>query len=357
MPKKALIAMSGGVDSSVAAYLMKERGFDCTGITLKLFDRDNEEDATEKACCSLDDIEDARNVCRRLGIPYYVYNFKDSFRENVIARFIDAYETGRTPNPCIDCNRFIKFEKLMRRAEELDFDCVVTGHYATVEYNAESGRYLLKKSVDLSKDQSYVLYSLTQEQLKKTVFPLGEMTKEQTRALAGELGLINAGKHDSQDICFVPDGDYARFIEEYTGKTYPCGDFVDENGTVLGEHKGIIRYTVGQRKGLGLALPHPMYVKEKNLEENKVVLCDNAALFSKELLANDLNLIAFDKIEKPLRVSARVRYNQKEQPATVYQLDSDTIRVVFDEPQRAISKGQAVVLYDGEYVLGGGTIL
>ena len=357
MPKKALIAMSGGVDSSVAAYLMKERGFDCTGITLKLFDRDNEEESTEKACCSLDDIEDARNVCRRLGIPYYVYNFKDSFRETVISRFIEAYETGRTPNPCIDCNRFIKFEKLLRRADELDFDCVVTGHYATVEYNAESGRYLLKKSVDLSKDQSYVLYSLTQEQLKKTVFPLGEMTKEQTRALAEKLGLINANKHDSQDICFVPDGDYARFIEEYTGKTYPCGDFVDESGRVLGEHKGIIRYTIGQRKGLGLALPHPMYVKEKNLAENKVVLCENAALFSKELLANDLNLIAFDKIEEPLRVCARVRYNQKEQPATVYQLDSDTIRVVFDEPQRAISKGQAVVLYDGDYVLGGGTIL
>lgn len=357
MPKKALIAMSGGVDSSVAAFLMKERGFDCTGITLKLFDRDNDDDNTEKACCSLDDIEDARNVCRKLGIPYYVYNFKDSFRENVISRFIEAYETGRTPNPCIDCNRFIKFEKLMRRAEELDFDCVVTGHYATVEYNAESGRYLLKKSVDLSKDQSYVLYSLTQEQLKRTVFPLGEMTKEQTRELAEKLGLINANKHDSQDICFVPDGDYARFIEEYTGKTYPCGDFVDENGKVLGEHKGIIRYTVGQRKGLGLALPHPMYVKEKNLAENKVVLCENAALFSKELLANDLNLIAFDKIEEPLRVCARVRYNQKEQPATVYQLDGDTIRVVFDEPQRAISKGQAVVLYDGDYVLGGGTIL
>ena len=345
MPEKALIAMSGGVDSSVAAYLMKERGFDCTGITLKLFDRDNEADSAEKACCSLDDIEDARNVCRRLGIPYYVYNFKDSFRENVISRFIDAYETGRTPNPCIDCNRFIKFEKLLRRADELDFDCVVTGHYATVEFNAGSGRYLLKKSVDLSKDQSYVLYSLTQEQLRKTVFPLGEMTKEQTRALAEKLGLINANKHDSQDICFVPDGDYARFIEEYTGKTYP------------GEHKGIIRYTIGQRKGLGLALPHPMYVKEKNLAENKVVLCENAALFSKELLANDLNLIAFDKIEEPLRVCARVRYNQKEQPATVYQLDSDTIRVVFDEPQRAISKGQAVVLYDGGYVLGGGTIL
>ncbi len=355
--KKALIAMSGGVDSSVAAYLMQQRGYDCTGITLKLFDRDEDEESTEKTCCSADDIEDARNVCRKLHIPYYVYNFKESFAENVIARFIRAYETGSTPNPCIDCNRYIKFEKLLRRAGELDFDCVVTGHYATVEYRAEDGRYLLKKAVDCSKDQSYVLYSLTQAQLAKTVFPLGVMTKDETRALAEQLGFINARKHDSQDICFVPDGDYARFIESYTGKIYPNGDFVDESGAVLGEHKGIIRYTVGQRKGLGLALPHPMYVKEKNLSENTVVLCDNAALFSKELLATDVNLITVDHIDEPLRVCARVRYNQQEQPATVYAVDSDTIRVVFDEPQRAICKGQAVVLYQGDYVVGGATIL
>ncbi len=355
MSKKALIAMSGGVDSSVAAYLMLKRGYDCTGVTLKLFD--NDESAAEKTCCSLDDTEDARSVCLKLGIPHYVYNFKDIFDEKVVGRFIAAYETGATPNPCIDCNRFIKFGKLFQRAEELGFDCVVTGHYASVEYNENENRYLLKKAPDINKDQSYVLYSLTQRQLAKTVFPLGEMTKEQVRALAEEMGFINARKHDSQDICFVPDGDYARFIEEYTGKSYPGGDFVDESGKVLGRHKGIIRYTVGQRKGLGLALPQPMYVKEKNLEENKVVLCPNSELFSRELLAGELNLIAFDKIEQPLRVSARVRYNQKEQPATVYQLDDSTIRVVFDVPQRAISKGQAVVLYDGDYVLGGGTIL
>lgn len=354
---KALIAMSGGVDSSVAAYLMKSRGYDCTGITLKLFDNDDIGEKREKTCCSLDDIDDARSVCRNIGIPYYVYNFKDSFKENVIARFIEAYETGRTPNPCIDCNRYIKFEKLMQRANELDFDCVVTGHYATVEFDGNSGRYLLKKSVDLSKDQSYVLYSMTQQQLAKTVFPLGIMTKEETRALAEKLGLINARKHDSQDICFVPDGKYAEFIERYTGKQYPNGSFVDETGKVLGEHKGIIRYTIGQRKGLGLALPRPMYVKEKNLEENKVVLCENSSLFSSELLATDINLISVDTLEAPLRVKARVRYNQAEQPATVLQLDENTIRVVFDEPQRAVSKGQAVVLYDGNYVVGGGTIV
>ncbi len=355
--KKALIAMSGGVDSSIAAYLCSEQGFDCTGITLKLFDNDDINEPKDKACCSLDDIEDARQVCRIIGIPYFVYNFKDSFKENVIARFIDAYEQGRTPNPCIDCNRYIKFEKLMRRAEELDFDIVVTGHYASVEYDEAAGRYLLKKAADLSKDQSYVLYSLTQEQLKKTYFPLGGMTKDEVRALAEKLGLINAGKHDSQDICFVPDGDYAAFIEHYTGKAYPNGDFVDETGKVLGEHKGIIRYTVGQRKGLGLALPFPMYVKEKNLEENKVVLCKNEALFSRELIAKDINLITVSEIIEPMRVKARVRYNQSEQPATVTQLDENTISVVFDEPQRAISKGQAVVLYDGDYVVGGGTII
>lgn len=349
--------MSGGVDSSIAAYLCKEQGFDCTGITLKLFDNDDIAEPKEKSCCSLDDIEDARQVCRNIGIPYYVYNFKDSFKENVITRFIDAYEQGRTPNPCIDCNRYIKFEKLMRRAEELDFDKVVTGHYASVEYNEASGRYLLKKAADLTKDQSYVLYSLTQAQLKKTYFPLGGMTKDEVRALAEKLGLINAAKHDSQDICFVPDGDYAAFIEHYTGKTYPNGDFVDENGKVLGEHKGIIRYTVGQRKGLGLALPFPMYVKEKNLAENKVVLCKNEALFTRELIAKDINLITVSEIREPMRVKARVRYNQSEQPATVTQLDESTIHVLFDEPQRAISKGQAVVLYSGDYVVGGGTIV
>ena len=357
MAKKALIAMSGGVDSSVAAYLTKEQGYDSTGITLKLFDNEDIGEKQEKTCCSLDNIEDARNVCYKIGIPYYVYNFKDSFKENVISRFIDAYENGTTPNPCIDCNRYIKFEKLIRRAEELDFDYVVTGHYAIIEYNSETGRYLLKKSADLSKDQSYVLYSLTQKQLSKTLFPLGGMTKDQTREIAEKLGLINAHKHDSQDICFVPDGDYARFIEEYTGKTYPCGNFVDESGKVLGEHKGIIRYTVGQRKGLGLALPQPMYVKEKDLANNRVILCTNDALFSKELYATDINLITCDKIEKPVRIKARVRYNQKEQWATAEQIDENTLHIIFDEPQRAISKGQAVVLYDGDYVVGGGTII
>lgn len=357
MTKKALVAMSGGVDSSVAAYLTKEMGYNATGITLKLFDNEDIGETKEKTCCSLDDIDDARNVCRKISIPYYVYNFKDSFKENVIDRFISAYENGTTPNPCIDCNRYIKFEKLIRRAEELEFDKVVTGHYSIIEYDKGAGRFLLKKSADLSKDQSYVLYSLTQKQLSKTLLPLGNLTKSYVREIAESLNLINAKKHDSQDICFVPDGDYAKFIEQYTGRTYPNGNFVDENGNILGEHKGIIRYTVGQRKGLGLALPCPMYVKEKNLEENKVILCENHRLFSKELYATDINLISCDRIDKPMRVKARVRYNQPEQPATVEQTDNNTLHITFDEPQRAISKGQAVVLYDGEYVIGGGTII
>lgn len=357
MMKKALVAMSGGVDSSVAAYLTKQMGYDATGITLKLFDNEDIGEKKEKTCCSLDDIDDARNVCYKIGIPYYVYNFKDSFKKNVIDRFISAYENGNTPNPCIDCNRYIKFEKLIHRAEELEFDKVVTGHYSIIEYDKESDRFLLKKSVDLSKDQSYVLYSLTQKQLSKTLLPLGELTKSAVREIAESLNLINARKHDSQDICFVPDGDYAKFIEQYIGKSYPNGDFVDENGAVLGEHKGIIRYTIGQRKGLGLALPCPMYVKEKNLSENKVILCENHRLFSKELYATDINLITCDKINKPMKVKARVRYNQSEQPATVEQMDDNTLHILFEEPQRAISKGQAVVLYDGEYVVGGGTII
>lgn len=348
--------MSGGVDSSVAACLIKEQGYDATGITLKLFDNEDIGEKKEKTCCSLDDIDDARNVCRKIGIPYYVYNFKDSFKENVIDRFIFAYENGCTPNPCIDCNRYIKFEKLMQRADELDFDYVVTGHYSVIEYDEGLQRYLLRKSPDVTKDQSYVLYSLTQRQLSRTLLPLGKLTKHEVRKIAEKYNLINAQKHDSQDICFVPDGDYAKFIEQYTGRKYDFGDFVDENGNVLGTHKGIIRYTIGQRKGLGLALPHPMYVKEKDIANNKVILCDNDRLFSKELYAKDINLIAYEKLDKPLHIKARVRYNQPEQDATVEQLSDNKLHIVFDKPQRAISKGQAVVLYDGDVVVGGGTI-
>lgn len=353
---KALIAMSGGVDSSVAALLIKEQNYDATGITMKLYDNEDIGIKKGNTCCSADDIADARAVCNKLNIPYYVFNFRESFNEQVIERFINAYENGSTPNPCIDCNRYIKFERLMRRMKELEMDYVVTGHYARIEKDEKSGRFLLKKAVDDSKDQSYVLYSLTQEQLKHTLFPLGALNKTEVRKIAEENGFINAKKHDSQDICFVPDGKYAEFIEGYTGKSYARGDFVDKDGNILGEHKGIIRYTIGQRKGLGLALPEPMYVCAKDLVNNKVILGRNEDLFSRELYAGDINLISLKEIKEPIRVNAKVRYNQKAQSATAEQI-GDKLHVVFDEPQRAICKGQAVVLYDGDIVVGGGTIV
>ena len=353
---KALIAMSGGVDSSVAALLIKNKGFDAAGVTMKLYNNDDISENRENTCCSEDDISDARNVCGKLSIPYYVFNFTDSFNKEVIDRFIRSYENGSTPNPCIDCNRYIKFERLMQRMKELKMDYVVTGHYARIERNENTGRFMLKKAVDNSKDQSYVLYSLTQEQLSHTLFPLGALTKTEVRAIAAENGFINAKKHDSQDICFVPDGRYAEFIESYTGKKYEHGDFVSKDGTVLGQHKGIIRYTIGQRKGLGLALPEPMYVYEKDLINNKVILGRNEDLFSRELYAENINLISLKEIKEPLRVYAKVRYNQKAQPATAEQFGGK-LHVVFDEPQRAICKGQAVVLYDNDVVVGGGTIV
>lgn len=354
MLKKAIIAMSGGVDSSVAAFLMKEKGFDCIGATMKLYDNEDIYISSEKTCCSFDDIEDARAVANRLSMPYYVFNFKDEFKEKVIDKFIATYENGGTPNPCIDCNRHLKFKKLFQKMQELGFDYIVTGHYARVE--EKDGWFYLKKGRDNSKDQSYVLYSLSQEQLSHILFPLGEYSKEEIRNLAEKNNFLNAHKKDSQDICFVPDGDYAKFIENYLGKTYPKGNFVDMNGNVLGEHQGIIKYTNGQRKGLGVAFGKPMYVADKNIEDNTVTLCTNEELFSSELTAEDFNWL-IPSPSSEIKCSARVRYNMKEQPATAYILDNGNVKVVFDKPQRAITKGQAVVLYDCDTVLGGGTII
>ena len=352
---KVLIAMSGGVDSSVAAFLMKEQGCQCIGATMKLFHNEDIGVKRTKTCCSLEDVEDARSAAFRLGIPYYVFNFSDDFKGQVIDRFIAAYERGATPNPCIDCNRYLKFERLYERARILGCDAIVTGHYARIEQ--ENGRWLLKKSLDESKDQSYVLYSLTQEQLAHTRLPLGAMHKSETRRIAEEQGFYNADKPDSQDICFVPNGDYAGFIARFTGHNCSAGDFVDEEGHVLGRHKGIVHYTVGQRKGLGIAADAPLYVKQIDAASNRVVLSGNESLFSRELTANDFNWIAYDVPPRELRASARVRYHQREQAATVTVLGDGRVHLVFDEPQRAITPGQAVVLYDGDTVLGGGTIL
>ena len=356
MNKKAIIAMSGGVDSSVAAFLMTKAGYECMGVTMKLFY--NEEVACRSnTCCSLEDVEDARSVAYRLNMPYYVFNFSDRFKEDVIDKFVDAYENGRTPNPCIDCNRYLKFDKLFTRAKELGYDYVVTGHYAQIDYNHENGRYILKKAVDANKDQSYVLYSMTQEQLAHVQFPLGGISKPEARKIAEENGFVNAKKHDSQDICFVVNGKYSDFIENYTGRTFPEGDFVDKNGNFMGRHKGIIRYTVGQRKGLGLALDHPMYVIEVNPENNTVVIGENEDLFSTSVTAKSINLISVPDMYEPMRVKAKVRYRQAEQWATAVQIDEDTLKIEFDEPQRAVTKGQAVVMYDGDIVVGGGTIV
>ena len=351
---KVLVAMSGGVDSAVSAHLIKQE-HEALGVTMKLHDETDNLIYGENSCCSNQDIADAKSVCNLVGIPHEVHDFGASFKECVIQDFIDCYKNGSTPNPCVVCNRKIKFEALLKLALDRGYDAIATGHYARIEKRAD-GRYLLKKALDLTKDQSYVLYSLTQHQLAHTVFPLGEMTKQDARELAEKIGFTNARKHDSQDICFVPDGDYVSFIERTTGETFKRGNFVDLEGKTLGKHDGIIKYTIGQRKGLGIAFGEPIYVVKKDIENNNVILGRNNDLFATTLTATNINLISCDRITSPLRVKAKIRYNQKEQPATVEQIDENRIKVIFDEPQRAITKGQSVVLYDGDIVVGGGII-
>ena len=355
---RALIAMSGGVDSTVSAALMCEQGYECIGVNMKLHEVDVPEDQVGcKTCCSLADAEDARSVCHRLGMKFYVFNFTEDFDRQVVDRFVDAYEHGCTPNPCIDCNKYMKFSKLYDRAKVLGCDVIVTGHYARIEYDGERGRWLLKKAKNLQKDQSYVLYFLNQEQLAHTRFPLGEFeSKDQVRAYASRYDFINAKKHDSQDICFVPDGKYADFLTEYTGKDYPCGEFVDLQGNVLGQHKGIVRYTIGQRRGLGLALPESMYVRSKDMEKNQVILSTNAELYSDHLIADSFNWISMEAPSEPIHVQAKCRYQAKEASVTVTVLPDGRVDMKFDTPQRALTPGQAVVLYDGDIVVGGGVI-
>ena len=354
-----MIAMSGGVDSSVAAALMSEQGYECMGVTMRLHEEMANADVQNgKTCCSLDDVEDARSVAFQLGMPFQVFNFKEDFEEKVIRRFVCAYENGTTPNPCIDCNRFLKFERLYERAKVLGYDTIVTGHYARVEQDPETGRWLLKKGVDEKKDQSYVLYSLTQDQLAHTVLPLGGFTKPEIREKAEALGFVNAEKAESQDICFVPDGDYTAFIEKYTGKTYPEGEFVDKNGKVLGTHKGIIHYTVGQRRGLGIASTEPYYVCEKDIATNRVVLGYQNELMTQDFEAREMNWIA---VEEPvagtvLRAMVRSRYHQKETEADVTVLPDGSIHIHTLTPVRLPAKGQAAVLYDGDVVIAGGEI-
>lgn len=358
MKNKVLVAMSGGVDSSAAAALLSDKGYECIGVTMKLYDNEDVGVSSEKTCCSLSDTEDARSVAAELGMRYYVLNFKDYFKSAVCDKFVSAYENGLTPNPCIDCNKYLKFDGLYKKAEMLECDYIATGHYARIEKDPESGRYKLKKAVNKNKDQSYVLYFLTQEQLAHTLFPLGEFDdKAQVRSFAEKHELVNSQKHESQDICFVPDGDYASFIKRTTGKSYPCGNFVDESGKILGEHKGIIHYTIGQRKGLGLALPEPMYVKKKDTENNTVTLAVKKDMQIKSLVAKDFNWISCSEPRDSIKVNVKTRYRAKEVSAVAEVISGGEVLITFDEPSEPAAPGQAVVLYDGEYVVGGGTIV
>lgn len=356
MKKKVAVGMSGGVDSSVAAYLLKEQGYDVIGVTMQIWqDEDPLAQAENGGCCGLSAVDDARRVADRLGIPYYVLNFKREFKENVIDYFMDEYMHARTPNPCIACNRYVKWEALLNRARELGCDYIATGHYARV-VQFDNGRYALKKSATDRKDQTYALYNLTQEQLAHTLMPVGEYEKEQIREIAAKIGLLIANKPDSQEICFIPDNDYAGYIERESGKTFPKGNFVDLEGNILGTHKGIIHYTIGQRKGLGLSMGSPVFVVDIRPETNEVVIGSNLDTFHDSLYAGKVNLMSVDALEGEREVVAKIRYSHKGAPCRIRMVDEDTVLCKFEEPVRAITPGQAVVFYDGDIVLGGAVI-
>ena len=345
--KKALIGMSGGVDSSVAAWMMLQQEFDCAGGTMRLHDF---------GCGGNQDVLDAQAVAEKLGIPHHTFSFQPEFEQRVIRQFVSAYENGLTPNPCIRCNAHLKFGAMLDQALEMGFDYVVSGHYARIRRDENTGRYLLYKAEDHSKDQTYFLACLTQTQLAHILFPLGTLSKPEVREIAEQQGLITARKRDSQDICFVPDGDYAAFLRRYTGKDYPAGNYLDLKGNVVGKHNGAVCYTRGQRKGLGLAMGAPVYVCAKDMQANTVTVGPNEALFASVLRANDWNWFPFPALVLPMQVTAKIRHSRQELPAVVYPEENGYARVEFEVPQRAITPGQAVVLYNGEDVVGGGTI-
>jgi tRNA-specific 2-thiouridylase len=353
---RALAAMSGGVDSSVAAYLLTDQGFETEGVTLKLFENEDACLASSRVCCSLKDAEEARQVCLTLGIPHFVYNFTRTFNHDVIDRFCDGYLAGETPNPCIDCNRYVKFAALQQRRRELGYDYVATGHYARRAFDEKTGRYLLLRGRDANKDQSYVLFHLTQDTLAHMLFPLGELTKPEVRAIAARQGFINANKPESQDICFVPDGDYATFIGKRRGTAFPPGDIVDRAGHVLGRHRGLIHYTVGQRKGIGVAAREPLYVCAKDAERNRLVVGTDAETRCTGVVVRDVNLIALAELSGPVRCEVKTHYRQTARPAVVTPREDGGATIAFDEPQRACAPGQAAVFYQGDVVVGGGTI-
>lgn len=353
---RVLVAMSGGVDSSVAAALLVREGYECIGVTMQLWP-ENLPVEHESGCCSISAVEDARRVANKLGIPYYVLNFAHSFAEQVIERFAEEYLQGRTPNPCIVCNEKVKFGTFLQKALELECDYVATGHYATVEFDRERGRYVIRRGRDRRKDQSYTLYGLKQEQLSRTLLPLGRYEKGETREIARELGLITANKPDSQEICFVPEGDYRRFMERYTPESVKPGDIVDLDGNVIGRHRGISFYTVGQRKGLGIAHPTPLYVIRLDAKNNRVVVGPKEAAQGVALLANPVNFVSVSELSGPMEVSCKIRYKSEDTAAVIEPADGGGVITRFDEPERAITPGQSVVWYQGDTVIGGGIII
>ena len=355
--KTVVVGLSGGVDSSVAAYLLKKQGYEVIGVTMQIWQEENQEMQEENGgCCGLSAVDDARRVAQILDIPYYVMNFRKEFKSQVIDYFIREYQEGRTPNPCIACNRYVKWESLLKRSLEIGADYIATGHYARVE-QLPNGRFAIRNSVTARKDQTYALYNLTQEQLSRTLMPVGAYTKEEIRQIAEEAGLPVAQKKDSQEICFVPDNDYAGFIETSTGEKIPKGTYVLEDGTVIGQHQGIIHYTIGQRKGLNLSMGHPVFVTEIRPHSNEVVIGENEDLFVNTLVCDRVNYMAISGLDGEMRLNAKIRYNHPGAECTVKPMEDGKVLVTFDQPQRAITPGQAVVFYQGEYVAGGGIIL
>lgn len=353
---RVVVGMSGGVDSSVAAYLLKEQGYEVIGLTMQIWQKDAEEDK-DGGCCGLSAVDDARRVCQKLDIPHYVMNFREDFERDVINYFVDEYEQGRTPNPCIACNRYVKWESMLKKALQIGADYIATGHYARIIRDGQTGRYALRQSKTIAKDQTYALYNLTQYQLQHTLMPLGEYTKDEVREIAKQIGLAVATKPDSQEICFVPDNNYAKFIEETTGKKPKKGKFINKKGKVLGEHKGIIHYTIGQRKGLGISYGKPLFVSKIDPVNNTIVVGDNEDLFTHEVYANKLNFMPFEHLTEPREFTAKIRYSHTPAACTVEMVGEDQIKCTFVEAQRAITPGQAIVIYDGETVVGGGTII
>lgn len=357
MKKRVVVGMSGGVDSSVAAYLLKQQGYDVIGVTMQIWQDEAQEQIEDNGgCCGITAVDDARRVAAQLDIPYYVMNFKNEFKKNVIDYFTREYISGRTPNPCIACNRYVKWESLLKRSIDIGADYIATGHYARISV-LPNGRYAVRNSAAAKKDQTYALYNLTQEQLSRTLMPVGDYTKDEIRKIAAEAGIQVANKPDSMEICFVPDNDYAGFISRETGYVSEPGNFVDMDGNILGRHRGIIHYTVGQRKGLGLAVGRPVFVAAIRPETNEVVIGENDDVFSSKLYADRLNFMSIESLEEPMRVKAKIRYSHEGADCTVRMADKGILECVFDEKQRAVTPGQALVLYDGEYVLGGGTII